>query len=192
MSKPELTRRTVDTGQDALEATPWIERLPRSVGMLLVFVIGVGVWQGIFALRLLPPIILPSPGETFRELWTVGTNLVTGGYMLDALWITTQEVLLGFLLAVAIGFVLGLIVGRKRRRTKDHHAVLGCHQRDAEGRVSRRYSSHGSDSASSRRSRWPRLSHFSPSSWIRQPVYSVRITTRCSCFAPWEPHGGKH
>lgn len=41
------------------------------------------------------PIILPSPMETLRDLIFVGENLLTGGYMLTALWTTTRTVFLG-------------------------------------------------------------------------------------------------
>jgi NitT/TauT family transport system permease protein len=41
----------------------------------------------------------------------VGRNLLTGDYMLKALWVTTQEVLLGFIIAVVFGFALGVLVG---------------------------------------------------------------------------------
>ena len=40
-----------------------------------------------------------------------GKNLLTGGYMLAALWITMLEVIYGFVLAIAIGFSLGVLVG---------------------------------------------------------------------------------
>jgi NitT/TauT family transport system permease protein len=36
---------------------------------------------------------------------------LTGDYMLHALWVTTQEVLLGFIIAVVLGFGLGVLVG---------------------------------------------------------------------------------
>jgi NitT/TauT family transport system permease protein len=60
------------------------------------------------------PIILPSPGETFDDLIFVGTNLVTGGYMLEALWTTTRTVFWAFLIAAAIGFSLGVLVGETK------------------------------------------------------------------------------
>lgn len=111
MKASELVRRPVAVEPESGDVGLWLERLPRWAGMLVVLVVVLALWQAVFSLRLLPAIILPSPGETFRELWTVGVNLATGGYMLEALWITTQEVVLGFLLAVAVGFVLGVLVG---------------------------------------------------------------------------------
>jgi len=45
------------------------------------------------------------------DLWVVGKGLASGNYMLPALWITVQEVIWGFVLAVAIGVFLGVVVG---------------------------------------------------------------------------------
>ena len=93
------------------ETLPWVERVPRPVAMLAVLAAALAAWQAVFSLGWLPSIILPSPAQTFQELWVVGSNLVAGGYMLQALWITTQEVALGFLLAISVGFLLGVVVG---------------------------------------------------------------------------------
>jgi NitT/TauT family transport system permease protein len=79
--------------------------------MLFVFAVFVLIWDMVTRLGLVSPIILPNPAETAVDLVFVGKNLLTGGYMLTALWITLQEVFYGFLLAIAIGFSLGVIVG---------------------------------------------------------------------------------
>ncbi len=79
--------------------------------MVLLLMAFLAVWQLIYELRLLSPIILPSPLETMADLVFVGRNLVTGDYMLGALWVTTQEVLLGFAIAIGLGFLLGLLAG---------------------------------------------------------------------------------
>ena len=102
---------------DAVQDTVWVEevsfldRVPRGIQMAFVFVAFVGSWQLVTSLGLVSPIILPTPGETLEDLIFVGKNLVTGGYMLPALWITIKEVLYGFALAIAIGFSLGVLVG---------------------------------------------------------------------------------
>src|SRR5512147_2431615 len=93
------------------EEVHWLDRIPRSVAMLLLLGVFVGVWQAVYTLRLISPIIMPSPFETVTDIVTVAINLLTGDYMLRALWITTQEVLAGFVIAVVLGFLLGLLVG---------------------------------------------------------------------------------
>jgi NitT/TauT family transport system permease protein len=93
------------------EQESWIDRVPRSVAMLAIFVVFIVIWQLIHEFEIVSNIILPSPWETAQELVFVGQNFLTGGYILSAFWITTQEVVLGFLIAMALGFVLGTIVG---------------------------------------------------------------------------------
>ena len=93
------------------EQESWIDRVPRSVAMLVIFIVFIAIWQFIHAFEIVSNIILPSPWETAQELVFVGQNLATAGYILSAFWITTQEVVLGFLIAMVLGFVLGTIVG---------------------------------------------------------------------------------
>ncbi len=102
---------------DTLEDTVWVQEIafidsvPRWIAMTFVFVVFIGIWQFVTAFGFVSPIILPTPLETFQDMIFVGTNLVTGGYMLTALWITILEVIYGFALAIAIGFSLGVLVG---------------------------------------------------------------------------------
>lgn len=93
------------------EKTGWMDRVPRWVKMTLVFVIFVLLWDLVTRFGFVSPIILPTPAETLRDLIFVGKNLLSGDYMLGALWITLKEVFYGFILATAIGFSLGVIVG---------------------------------------------------------------------------------
>lgn len=93
------------------EDVGWVDRVPRAIQMLFVFVVFLVVWDGTTRLGLVSKLILPTPLETFEDLIFVGKNLLSGGYMLPALWITMQEIFWGFLLAIVIGFTLGVIVG---------------------------------------------------------------------------------
>jgi NitT/TauT family transport system permease protein len=79
--------------------------------MVGLFVAFIGLWQFLTTLNVISPIILPTPLEVAYDLTVVGANLMSGDYMLGALWITTKEVLYGFALAIAIGFSLGVLVG---------------------------------------------------------------------------------
>jgi NitT/TauT family transport system permease protein len=100
-----------------LEQTTWtepvsmIEMLPRSVGIFINVLGLILIWQVVHMSGIVSPIILPSPMETAGDVWFIGQNLFTGGYMLAALWVTVKEVVFGFAIAIAIGFVLGVIVG---------------------------------------------------------------------------------
>lgn len=102
---------------DAVQDTVWVQEVvfidsvPRWIAMTFVFVVFIGTWQLVTSLGLVSPIILPTPLETLNDMIFVGKNLLTGGYMLTALWITILEVVYGFALAIAIGFSLGVLVG---------------------------------------------------------------------------------
>lgn len=102
-----------DTAEDTVweQKVHFIDSVPRWLAMTFVFVVFVGTWQIVTSLRLVSPIILPTPMETLKDMIFVGQNLLTGGYMLGALWITIKEVIYGFALAIAIGFSLGVLVG---------------------------------------------------------------------------------
>ncbi len=73
-----------------------------------------GVWQGIVLLGFVSPILLPGPADTAEEILDTALNILSGGHVGQALWITTQEVLLGFLAAAVLGFGLGVLVGETR------------------------------------------------------------------------------
>ena len=94
-----------------VEHTSFVDQIPRSILMLLVFAVFVGLWQIATSFNLVSSIVLPTPVETFNDMIFVGKNLLTGDYMLSALWITTKEVIYGFALAMAIGFSLGILGG---------------------------------------------------------------------------------
>jgi len=95
----------------APEKVSWIDRVPRPVTMLLLLLTFLAIWHVVYLLKVISHIILPSPFATIADIFTVGVNLLTGDYMLKSLWTTTQEVLFGFLIAVFLGFFLGLLVG---------------------------------------------------------------------------------
>jgi NitT/TauT family transport system permease protein len=106
-----------DPEQDTVwvEHVALIDRIPRWVAMLALAVIVIGIWDLATArMGWVSPIILPSPGETLEDLVFVGRNLLTGGYMLEALWTTTRTVFWAFLIAASIGFSLGVLVGETK------------------------------------------------------------------------------
>lgn len=112
MTHPQKTVEKAAVRQTTVtESVAWIDRIPRPVAMVVLLVISLLLWQLVYELRLISPIILSTPLETIYDLFYVGKNVLSGEYMLVALWVTTQEVLLGFAIAIALGFFLGLLVG---------------------------------------------------------------------------------
>ncbi|MEM8856303.1 MAG: ABC transporter permease [Pseudomonadota bacterium] len=97
-----------------VEHTSWLDKVPRAISMIVLFVAFIAIWQSVVMTGVVSAIILPAPMEVASDLIVVGTNLISGGYMLTALWITTLEVIYGFALAFAIGFSLGVLVGETR------------------------------------------------------------------------------
>ena len=59
---------TIWVEKDAL-----IDRIPRSVAMILLFIVIVAIWDLVTRMGWVSPIILPSPGETLADLIFVGT-----------------------------------------------------------------------------------------------------------------------
>ena len=92
----------------------WIDRVPQSVSIIVLGVAMLALWWLIAELEYVSRILLPGPAETFEELWDTTKNIASGGHIAVALWITTQEVILGFLAAAITGFVLGVVVGETR------------------------------------------------------------------------------
>jgi NitT/TauT family transport system permease protein len=74
----------------------------------------VGVWQAIYALNLISHFALPSATDTAAELWSLTKIFFQGGYVFDATMYTLQEVIFGFLIALATGVALGVVVGETR------------------------------------------------------------------------------
>lgn len=92
----------------------WIDRVPQSVSIFVIGIVMIGIWWVVAELEFVSRILLPGPAETFEELWSVTRNIFTGGHIAEGLWITTQEVIFGFLSAALAGFVLGVVVGETR------------------------------------------------------------------------------
>lgn len=105
---------------DTPKDTVWVEKdslidsIPRWLAMTLLFVGVVAIWDLVTRMGWVSPIILPTPIETLVDLIFVGRNLISGDYMLEALWTTTKTVFYGFLIAGAIGFSLGVLVGETK------------------------------------------------------------------------------
>lgn len=97
-----------------IEKDALIDRIPRSVAMALLFIVVVAIWDLVTRMGWVSPIILPSPAETLADLIFVGQNLISGQYMVEALWTTTLTVFYAFLIATAIGFSLGVLVGETK------------------------------------------------------------------------------
>lgn len=103
-----------DTAVVYEERVSVLDRTPRWVLLLGLGLAGLALWQAIVALEVTSRILLPGPAETFEEVISTARDIVTGGHVAEALWLTTQEVIWGFLAAAALGFTLGVVVGETK------------------------------------------------------------------------------
>ncbi|MFE5297909.1 ABC transporter permease [Streptomyces sp. NPDC056632] len=104
----------LEAGLDALDSvqvrrTPVREVLLKKVlPPVLAVVLVVVVWQLLVTAKVADEGKLPSPGAVWDSLSTMWLE----GTLLDVLWTSVSRALLGFLLALAIGTPLGLVVAR--------------------------------------------------------------------------------
>lgn len=96
---------SVETGRTPLRHTLLQKVLPPVVAVLLVVVI----WQLLVSLKIVDdPTKLPAPSDVWGEIETSWLE----GELLGYIWTSVSRGLLGFLLALAIGTPLGLLVAR--------------------------------------------------------------------------------
>jgi NitT/TauT family transport system permease protein len=113
-TEPEVDLVEAVTGLDALEAhapsrPPLSARVWSSLWpKLMALAIGLGLWQLVVLSEWRPRYVLPSPAEVGGRLWDdAGT-----GQLWSAIGTTLRRGLWGFALAVAIGLLIGSLIGR--------------------------------------------------------------------------------
>lgn len=95
-------------------AEAWLDRVPRWLSILVIGLAALGIWELFYSMRLMSRLLMPGPAETFAQIVDSAANIVSGGHVAEALWITTQEVAVGFILAAILGFMLGVVVGETK------------------------------------------------------------------------------
>ncbi|MEV5320203.1 ABC transporter permease [Streptomyces sp. NPDC052687] len=95
---------TVESSRTPLRETLLRKVLPPVTAVTLVLV----VWQLLVLAEVAPDYKLPSPAAVWDEVETAWLQ----GTLLDYIWTSVSRGLLGFLLALAIGTPLGLLVAR--------------------------------------------------------------------------------
>ena len=111
----ESTKADEISGLDALELGPKKEK--GSLGLrvwratwpkVLAVAIVIAVWQAVVLAEWKPIYVLPGPETVFTDL----ADLITTGDFWDGVRLTLTRAITGFLLAVAIGTVIGAAVSR--------------------------------------------------------------------------------
>lgn len=81
-------------------------RLIRDYGLsALVFLLILGVWEAISRGGLVAVYVLPAPDQVISELWNDW-----GSVLRSATWVTFQEMFIGFLIAVAAGLSIAVLL----------------------------------------------------------------------------------
>jgi NitT/TauT family transport system permease protein len=76
------------------------------ISATILFVVLVGVWEAACRLLAIPPHLLPTPSSIAIEIY------VNFGVLLHHTWVTTIEVVAGFVIAAIIGVALAVLVDR--------------------------------------------------------------------------------
>jgi ABC-type nitrate/sulfonate/bicarbonate transport system permease component len=97
----------------ARRARPWGIRLVSDhvAVSLATLVIFLGAWELATRLQWINPLLLASPSAISVSAWNM---FVVKGDIYHHLWVSAQELLLGFVLAVIVGIPLGMVMGRNR------------------------------------------------------------------------------
>jgi len=80
------------------------------IGALSVFAF-FAVWQGVASAKLVSPLFLPGPIDIFKAY----QELLQGGKLWYDMWVSGEELMLGYVLAVVCALPLGLLMGWYRR-----------------------------------------------------------------------------
>jgi len=102
----EMIDRDTGTELESTSIRRWV-RWRGPIGALVLFALILGVWTYAVESGAVHRVILPPPGEVLEAfIATLGE-----GFFYGHLWVTLQEVLLGFAIGVILGFSLGALLG---------------------------------------------------------------------------------
>ena len=102
----------------------WWRRLRGPIGAALIFLVLLGFWVWLVESETVHRVILPPPGEVASAFLTTFTE----GFFYEHLWVTVQEVLLGFAIGVALGFSLGALLGASALAREVSYAYIVAFQ----------------------------------------------------------------
>lgn len=80
----------------------------RTITAILVFVALLAIWEALVRAKIWSPVLVPSPLEVGRYL----AGAIGDGSLMAASWVTLKRLLLGYVVSIAIGLPLGLLLAR--------------------------------------------------------------------------------
>ncbi|WP_446665528.1 ABC transporter permease [Flexivirga sp. B27] len=117
----------ISDGLDALEDhRPERRRVDLVAVVAPLVVVGafIAIWQAVWALAIKPEYVIPSPATVGHQLW----GMITDGSAWSATWTSLRRGAGGFLLALLIGTVLGLLVSQISFLRKGFRPILSALQ----------------------------------------------------------------
>lgn len=124
-AKSEFAR--ISDGLDALEERrPERRRLDKTaiIAPIVVVIAFVAIWQVVWASAIKPEYVIPSPSTVWHQLW----RMVTNGTAWDATWTSLRRGIFGFVVALLIGTLLGLVVSQVSFLRKGFRPILAALQ----------------------------------------------------------------
>ncbi|HWC23097.1 MAG TPA: ABC transporter permease [Flexivirga sp.] len=117
----------ISDGLDALEEKrPQRRRVDKVaiIAPIVVVVAFIAIWQAVWASAIKPEYVIPSPSTVGSELW----RMITDGSAWDATWTSLRRGVFGFVIALVIGTLLGLVVSQVSFLRKGFRPILAALQ----------------------------------------------------------------
>lgn len=89
----------------------WRDGMPQPIAVSVLLGAIILAWWAAITIGGISQIILPSPNQVAVQIWEVISNVFSGGFLLEHVLVTAQEVLLGFFFATIVGITVGAWIG---------------------------------------------------------------------------------
>lgn len=119
-----VTETPKNETRTAAERYSWMRRYRGPMGALIILLILFGTWTWLVESGTVHRVILPPPGDVASAFFTTFTE----GFFYGHLWVTVQEVLLGFGIGVVLGFSLGALLGASALAREVSYAYIVAFQ----------------------------------------------------------------
>jgi NitT/TauT family transport system permease protein len=107
MTVKEKESGTMRTASDQPDDRTFLQRHRGPIGGIAILIVLFAVWYWLVEAEIVHRVILPPPLDVASAFFTTFTE----GFFYEHLWVTLQEVLLGFAIGVILGFGLGAVLG---------------------------------------------------------------------------------
>jgi NitT/TauT family transport system permease protein len=113
-----------ETVTRAADQASLLRRFRGPIGAAIIFLVLLSTWIWLVESETVHRVILPAPGDVASAFFTTFTE----GFFYEHLWVTVQEVLLGFVIGVILGFSLGALLGASALAREVSYAYIVAFQ----------------------------------------------------------------